>query len=765
MKRFLVLLLCLLMLLTLIPTALAATPEAETAADTLYAMGLFQGTGTDANGMPIYALDKAPTRHEAVTMLVRLLGKEPEALDGDWDLPFTDVASWAEPYVGYAYANGLTKGIGNGKFGGETVIKTSEYLTFVLRALGYTSGDDFQWDKAWELSDELGLTDGQYNSNTAKFLRGDVAIISANAMNICCKGTKTPLADKVREATGVKEEFDAMMAQFNAEHREMVTSKEAFSDFSKYMVNDPATADLLSQAEIDSLVNANNWKNVLTYAEAASDVDLLFRAFKSAYGAYYYFGEEAFAEAKAEIMAWLNGKTTINTHQLSQVMGNAFDFLRDAHAYVGERSYEYNIRYEYYFCTGQNYSRDDTGYYKTISGEKWYFKSFSDNRVKMEPTMTQSGALAYSPVLFCPAPQMSNSTVTLQNAADQTKVQNLTWRLSEEYAFSYRYPDFRLLEENGIAYISERCFDYSFKDGELTEFVSSGAQVKDADVIIFDIRANGGGSDHFCRDWVKNYCGVLPENGGTLAFGYYHSALEKAANTKKGYGYRDGTNGTFSYGVYPGKHISNNIPIIVLVDDMCGSSGESMLNILRTLDNVMIVGSNSAGYQLCGNVNSYTLPNSGILFQFGSSPEFNYAPENVDFKGYEPDIWCNPKTALNKVLNMVIRYDLADADDVWCLQNQIVSPNPKNLNVTLDYHGYNIQPGGGFGAGGGMHSIVVLVDGKPATDFTVSSENPDVCTVEKKSSNTFQVNVTGKGDSILTVQVDETTRTFRWYAG
>ena len=40
------------------------------------------GTGTGADGAPVYELDRAPTRNEAVTMLVRLLGKEEEALDG-----------------------------------------------------------------------------------------------------------------------------------------------------------------------------------------------------------------------------------------------------------------------------------------------------------------------------------------------------------------------------------------------------------------------------------------------------------------------------------------------------------------------------------------------------------------------------------------------------------------------------------------------------------------------------------------------------------
>ena len=174
-------------------TAFAASDEAVTAADALHELGLFNGTGTDANGKPIYDLDRAPTRHEAVTMLVRILGKEEEAKSGNWNIPFTDVADWAKPYVGYAYANGLTSGTGATTFGGNATVTASQYITFVLRALGYESGTDFQWDKAWELSDKIALTDGRYNADRKSFLRGDVAIISYTALTTATKGSNTPL--------------------------------------------------------------------------------------------------------------------------------------------------------------------------------------------------------------------------------------------------------------------------------------------------------------------------------------------------------------------------------------------------------------------------------------------------------------------------------------------------------------------------------------------------------------------------------------------
>ena len=72
--------------------------------------GSLQGTAENADGTPVFELERTPTRFEAITMLVRLLGAEDEALSGSWSTPFTDLTEWARAYVGYAYAKGLTDG-------------------------------------------------------------------------------------------------------------------------------------------------------------------------------------------------------------------------------------------------------------------------------------------------------------------------------------------------------------------------------------------------------------------------------------------------------------------------------------------------------------------------------------------------------------------------------------------------------------------------------------------------------------------------------
>ena len=201
MKRLVCLVLSLLLLLpgTLAP-AHAAQLEHIQAADKLYALGLVSGTGVDAAGKPIYELDRAPTRSEAITVLVKLLGKAEEASRGGWDMPFTDVPDWAKNFVGYAYANGLTSGTSATTFGGDDPVTAAQYITFVLKALGYSANGDFAWDSAWELSDRLAVTDGRYNAATATFLRGDVFLISEAALHAGVKDTDSTLAQKLMDA-------------------------------------------------------------------------------------------------------------------------------------------------------------------------------------------------------------------------------------------------------------------------------------------------------------------------------------------------------------------------------------------------------------------------------------------------------------------------------------------------------------------------------------------------------------------------------------
>ena len=158
-------------------------------------LGLMKGVGTDENGNVLLDTGREPTRAEAVVMLIRLLGAENEALSHEKTHPFTDVPEWADGYISYAYENGLTEGVSDTLFAAEDPASPEMYLTFLLRALGYTDrGEDadFSWENPWEFALERGLTERDKNYGQL-FSRFEMADMSFCALFAEMKGTQTKL--------------------------------------------------------------------------------------------------------------------------------------------------------------------------------------------------------------------------------------------------------------------------------------------------------------------------------------------------------------------------------------------------------------------------------------------------------------------------------------------------------------------------------------------------------------------------------------------
>ncbi len=86
------------------------------------------------------------TREEAIVTLTRMMGQEEAAMTCNDPAPFSDVPAdnWAKPYLCYAKKQGWTNGIGDGKFGLGQKVTIQEYVTFMLRALGYTESDVYE---------------------------------------------------------------------------------------------------------------------------------------------------------------------------------------------------------------------------------------------------------------------------------------------------------------------------------------------------------------------------------------------------------------------------------------------------------------------------------------------------------------------------------------------------------------------------------------------------------------------------------------------
>lgn len=90
--------------------------------------------------------DKAITRAEAATIIVRAKGLEDAAAGAKGATQFTDVATdhWASGYINLGFQNGIIAGYGDGTFGPENDVTYEQITKMIVAALGYTPMADRQ---------------------------------------------------------------------------------------------------------------------------------------------------------------------------------------------------------------------------------------------------------------------------------------------------------------------------------------------------------------------------------------------------------------------------------------------------------------------------------------------------------------------------------------------------------------------------------------------------------------------------------------------
>lgn len=195
----------------------SSAPDCNAMASALKALSLFRGTGVGIGEG--FELEKAPTRAEALVMLIRLLGEENAALACTAPQPFGDVPDWAARYVAYAFEQGYSNGVGGGQFGTTMAASATMYVEFILRALGYSSTAQTDISDALSRARAAGiLTDGEqaYLQRTA-FLRADVVYLSYYAL-------ESPLSDADRTLQQKLSSAGVFTAEAYRAARTLVTS-------------------------------------------------------------------------------------------------------------------------------------------------------------------------------------------------------------------------------------------------------------------------------------------------------------------------------------------------------------------------------------------------------------------------------------------------------------------------------------------------------------------------------------------------------------
>ncbi len=152
LKKILALVLAMMMVLSMMVTANAAFEDADSIDGNYYeAVAVLSGLGVidgvknsdgTYNFNPKGILNRAQAAKIISYILTGDLG-EVEAIADSVNNPFSDLPSWAEPYVLYAYNEGVVVGDGNGKYAPNRELTGYEFGKMLLVATGICDSDDF----------------------------------------------------------------------------------------------------------------------------------------------------------------------------------------------------------------------------------------------------------------------------------------------------------------------------------------------------------------------------------------------------------------------------------------------------------------------------------------------------------------------------------------------------------------------------------------------------------------------------------------------
>lgn len=106
----------------------------------------------DAEG-EYYNLGRKVSEAEAIASLVRMLGEEENALNGNYSMPYSNVPAQYSKYIAYAY----NKGYIDDTFSPNKMMGMRKYIAICLKTMGFVEGQDFPKSDPRRLASKVGI--------------------------------------------------------------------------------------------------------------------------------------------------------------------------------------------------------------------------------------------------------------------------------------------------------------------------------------------------------------------------------------------------------------------------------------------------------------------------------------------------------------------------------------------------------------------------------------------------------------------------------
>ena len=474
--------------------------------------------------------------------------------------------------------------------------------------------------------------------------------VEQNADSAGSKQVRPDRTKKENEPEGIahfelNEIFQNLMDDVNAKH-EAVTVYNG--EYEQYLVQNKEPGFNFFDYVTSSAALLPDGSVVLTLEQVTEDMDIFYKTLRTEYGGYSYFGgDEVFRAAVDAVIADCSTVDTITVAALYNSAMDHFGFLKDQHFSINNVDIEGHEHILPFFFREIAYQKTEIGYATPGGKVVDSVDGYEDLDELFKLSLTRDGDLVYYPILLEPSEDPHGGKVVCDTILTVRYTDGSTGALIADDFYlkggSGNSVDIR--EENGIPVITPRSFG---SDSNALNFVKSAKDYKDRDIVMLDLRFNGGGNMDTVSSWFSAFTShVVSANSLSIVSGSsVDPAWKKAQN-------------------HPDEEmVSIDNVCIMLSSKGSFSAAEWMIDCGWNMKNTLIVGENTSGGLTAYGQYVVTLPNSGIFLTFGPSLALHPEGHFEEYRGYYPDIWCPAGEAKEAVMNFIAKNTTVTYDQV-----------------------------------------------------------------------------------------------------